>query len=103
MLLALNWNNANTLHIAKYSNVATLVNILSPMLITGGALMFLAMTVMATYNIITAAGSAEKIAKAQKIFFFAIVGLVIVIFSYTGVRLLGYLLNIENELKPLGF
>lgn len=89
--------------IAQYGTVASLVNIFSPILITGGAMLFLVMTLMAGFDVLTAAGSPEKIAKAQKTFMFAIVGLVIIIASYLIVKLLGVMLGIQAELKPFGF
>lgn len=99
---ALNWVEGD--HPWKrFDSVASLVNIFSPMLITGGAILFLVMTLSAGFTVLTAAGSAEKLAKAQKTFMFAIIGLLIVITSYITVRLLGSILGIEQELKPFGF
>ena len=87
----------------RFGSVASLVNIFAPMLITGGAILFLVLTLSAGFTVLTAAGSAEKIAKAQKTFMFAIIGLLIVITSFITVRLLGSILNIQQELKPFGF
>lgn len=98
-----NLADPGTFRVAKYSNVASLINIFSPILITGGALLFLVMILMAGFDVITAEGSAEKISKAQKTFMFAIVGLLIVISSYLIVKLLGVMLGIQGELKPFGF
>ncbi len=89
--------------LGKFSSVASLINIFSPILISGGAMLFLVMTLMAGFDVLTAAGSPEKILKAQKTFMFAIVGLVIVISSYLIVKLLGVVLGIQAELKPFGF
>lgn len=96
-----NWNG--TYPWTKFGSIASIVNFFTPILITGGAILFLVMTLSAAFNVLTAAGSADKIAKAQKTFMFAIVGLMIVISSYLIVRLLGSVLSIENELKPFGF
>ena len=98
-----NFADPNRFQVSRFGSVASLVNIFSPILITGGAILFLVMTLSAAFNVLTAAGSADKIAKAQKTFMFAIVGLMIVISSYLIVRLLGSVLSIENELKPFGF
>jgi hypothetical protein len=100
---ALNLADKNYFPVAKYSSVASLVNLFSPILITGGAILFLVMLLMAGFNVLTAAGEAEKLAKAQKTFMFAIAGLLIVISSYLIVKLLGVVLNIQSELKPFGF
>lgn len=66
-------------------------------------MLFLVMILMAGFDVLTAAGSAEKLAKAQKTFMFAILGLIIVISSYLIVKLLGVMLGIQGELKPFGF
>ncbi len=98
-----NFGDGNRFQVARFGSVSSIVNIFSPILISGGAILFLVMTLSAAFNVLTAAGSADKIAKAQKTFMFAIVGLVLVISSYLIVRLLGSILSIENELKPFGF
>ncbi len=89
--------------VAKYTSIASITNILSPMLITGGAVLFLAMLIRGAFTLMTAEGSADKVSSAKKTFSFAILGLVIVLISYLAVRLIGWMLNIESELKPLGF
>lgn len=100
---ALNIADPNNFRVAKFSNVASLVNLFSPILITGGAVLFLVMLIMAGFNVLTAEGQPEKLQKAQKTFMFAIAGLLIVISSYLIVKLLGVVLNIQSELKPFGF
>lgn len=100
---AVNFANPNLNPVAKYSSIASITNIISPMLITGGAVLFLVMIVSAAFNVITAAGSAEKMTKAKSTFGYAILGLVIVLMSYLAVRLIGVVLNIQDDLKPLGF
>ncbi len=100
---AVNIADKNYFPIAKFSSVASLVNIFSPILITGGAILFLVMIIMAGFDVLTAEGQPEKLQKAQKTFMFAIFGLLIVISSYLIVKLLGVVLNIQEELKPFGF
>lgn len=98
-----NWGDSSHFKPAQFGNIASLVNLFSPMLIAGGAMLFLVMILSAAFNVLTAAGSAEKIAKAQKTFMFAIVGLVLIIASYLIVKLLGVVLGIQDSLKPFGF
>jgi hypothetical protein len=88
---------------AQFANVASLVNIFSPILITGGAILFLVMIIRAGFDVLTAEGKPEKLQQAQKTFMYSIFGLLIVISSYLIVKLLGVILNIQNELKPFGF
>ena len=89
--------------VAKYATIASFVNLFSPILTVGGAMVFLGMTLSAAFLVITAAGSAEKIAKAQRTFMFAVIGLVIVISSFLLVKLIGVMFNIQEELRPFGF
>lgn len=98
-----NWGTRNTFQPAQFGNVASLVNVIAPAMIMGGAVLFLAMLIMAAFDVITAAGSSEKIAKAQKTAMFSLFGLVIIICSFLIVRVIGVVFNIQNELKPLGF
>lgn len=100
---ALNLADKNYFIVAKYSSISSLINLFSPILITGGAILFLVMLIIAGFNVLTAEGNAEKLGKAQKTFMFAIAGLLIVISSYLIVKLLGVVLNIQDQLKPFGF
>ena len=100
---AVNFADPNVLPIAKFSTVAIITNIISPILITGGAILFLVMIFSGAFTLITAGDSPDKVTKAQHAITYAVLGLVIVLFSYLAVKLLGVVLNIQNELKPFGF
>ena len=80
----------------RFSTFASLVNLFLPILIAGAAMIFLAMTLTASFHVLTAGGSAEKLAKAQKTFTYAIIGLLIVITSYLFVKLLGVILGFQT-------
>ncbi len=99
---AVNWGSPTVNPVAKYSNIASITNIIAPMLITGGAVLFLVMLIRGAFTLMTAEGSPEKVGTAKKTFGYAILGLVMVLMSYLAVRLIGWILNIESELKPLG-
>lgn len=80
---------------AKFANIATFINVILPLLTLGAAILFLVMALYGGFVWITSGGSQENLAKAQKIFTSSIIGLVIVIFSFVLVKLIGYILNIK--------
>ena len=80
---------------AKFANIATLINVILPLLTLGAALIFLVMALYGGFVWITSGGSQENLAKAQKIFTSSIIGLVIVIFSFALVNLIGYILKVQ--------
>ena len=80
---------------AKFTNIATFINVILPLLIIGAALIFLVMALYGGFTWITAGGSQENLTKAQKIFTSSIIGLIIVIFSFVLVKLIGYIINVK--------
>ncbi len=84
---------------SKFSDLATFVNLLIPLLMTGGALIFLVMLLYGGFVWITAGDNAESVKKSQKILTFAAVGLVIVFLSYLAVKLIGIILNVNQQIK----
>lgn len=83
---------------AKISNLATILNIILPLLQVGAALIFLVVLLQAAFTWITAGDKAENIAKAQKMMIFAIIGLLIVVFSFVFVKIIGYMLKVNMPL-----
>jgi hypothetical protein len=90
--------NQNNFAPAKITNFATILNVVLPLLQAGAALLFLAMLLQAGFTWITAGDKAENLAKAQKKIIFAVLGLVIVVFSYLFVKIIGYMLKIDVPL-----
>lgn len=80
---------------AKFTNVATFINVILPLLTIGAALIFLVMTLYGGFTWITAGGNQENLTKAQKIFTSSIIGLVIVIFAFVLVKLIGNILKVD--------
>jgi len=70
------------------------LNVFIPLLIVGAALLLLVMLLYGAFTILTAAGNPENIKKAQKIFTFAILGLIVVILSFLFVKLISIIFNI---------
>ena len=91
---ALNLYDENVNPLAKFGNIASLLNLFIPILIIGAALLLLIMLLYGGFTWITAGGTPENLAKAQKIMTFAIIGLVIVILSFLFVKLISIIFNI---------
>lgn len=84
---ALDFSNPAVNPFAKISTFGHLLNVILPILIIGAAVLLLVMLLYGAFTWITAGGSAENVAKAQKIMTYAILGLVLVILSFVFVKL----------------
>jgi len=80
---------------SKFSNFGTITNLLLPILITGAAIVFLGMILYGAYIYITAGDNPKNVQKAQQIFIFACIGLLIVVLSYSAVTLIKTALKIN--------
>lgn len=80
---------------AKFANIASFLNILLPLTMIGAALIFLVMALFGAFTWLTSGGEKENLAKAQKTFINAIIGLVIVVFAFVLTRVIGYILNVQ--------
>lgn len=80
---------------AKFTNIASLINIILPFLMGGAALIFLAMALFGAFTWLTSGGNSENLAKANKTFINAIIGFVIVVFAYALTKIIGYVLNVQ--------
>lgn len=90
MVLALEINPTNFAP-AKITNFATILNIILPLLQAGAALLFLAMLLQAGFTYITAGDEAKNLDKVKNRLNFAIIGLLIVVFSYVFVKIIAYM------------
>src|SRR3990167_3372481 len=98
---ALDFSDPNTNPLARFSTFAHLLNVFIPLLIVGAALLLLVMLLYGAFTILTAAGNPENIKKAQKIFTFAILGLIVVILSFLFVKLISIIFNISAPIQGL--
>ena len=80
---------------ARYFTISSFANLLIPILLTGAGLLLLVMLFMGAFKIITAGCNPENIDSARRLFFSAIIGFFIVIFSFVIVKILGYILHVE--------
>jgi len=83
---------------AKITTIATLLNIVLPLVTTGAGLIFLVMALMGGFNILTHGDNPDALKKAYSTITYAVFGLIIVIISFVAVRLIGKMLNIDNIL-----
>lgn len=97
MIYAININESN-FPPAKISNLGTILNVLLPLLQVGAALIFLVMLLQAAFTWITAGDKSENLSKAQKQIVFAIIGLLIVVFSFIFVKVIAYFLQVNLPL-----
>ncbi|OGK63087.1 hypothetical protein A2334_00425 [Candidatus Roizmanbacteria bacterium RIFOXYB2_FULL_38_10] len=95
MVYAINFADKTVNPIAGISNLGSIINVLTPILMVGAGLVFLVMLVIGAFTWITSGGTPENMKKAQGILTSAAIGLVIVLCSYLIVKLLGYVFNIE--------
>ncbi|MEK7070735.1 MAG: hypothetical protein AAB966_02925, partial [Patescibacteria group bacterium] len=72
---------------------ASILNLVMPIIMAGAALTFFGIMLYGAYTIITASGNPENITKAQKIFKFAIIGLVIVLAAFLIIKLIEFAIN----------
>lgn len=95
---AVDLNNPAVNPIQKFGNIASILNLVVPLLMSGAALLFLIMLLRAGFKIITAGGDPNQISAAQKMMTFAVIGLVVIISSYTLIRIIGYVFQISDKL-----
>jgi len=88
--------NEDTFKPARLVNIGQLLNVVLPLMMSGAALIFLIMTLYGAFNLLTHGDNPEGIKKAYSTLVFAVVGLVIVIASFVGVKLIGSLLGVNN-------
>ena len=80
---------------AKYSTIGSFLNILFPIMTLGGAIIFLVMLLYGAYTYITAGDNPKNVQKAQQTLVFAFIGLLIVVLSFTAVKLISSLFKVD--------
>lgn len=98
MVYALDITNPNINPIAKFADIASIVNIISSLLIIFASLAFIFMMLTGAYTYMTSGGDAEKVKQSQKTLKFAIIGMVVVLVSFLIVKLIEKILGIQLPL-----
>lgn len=81
--------------LTKIGTIASILNLALPLLMILGTIIFLCMLLWAAFSWITAGGDPKNLEKVQKTITYAIMGLVVILVSYTAVKLVGRILNIQ--------
>lgn len=84
--------------LAKFGNLAVIINVVAPLLFIGAALVFLGALFYGGYQIITAGGETKLVQKAQSIIKYAVIGLILVIASFVTMKVIEVVLNIDLPL-----
>ena len=87
--------DSTTFPAAKFSNIGTVLNIALPLTMAGAAMIFLAMTLMAAFNIITHGDNPDALKKVYSSLIFSVVGILIVMSSYLVVRVIGGIIGAQ--------
>ncbi|MBI2051795.1 hypothetical protein HYT33_03480 [Candidatus Roizmanbacteria bacterium] len=101
MVYAVNLKDPSVNPLSKFGELASIVNLVVPVLTIGGALLFLAMLFYGGFTVITAGGDAKKVERAQQIIKYSFVGLIIIISSFLIVKVLGVIIPGLGETLPL--
>jgi len=96
MVYAVNLSDTSVNPLAKFSTVASILNIVLPLLTTIAAIIFLFMFLFGAIRWLTSGGNPESLKKARSTFTFAVIGLIIVLLSFLIVKLLAKILGIDN-------
>jgi len=88
--------NPTTFPAARFDSIGKIVNLLLPLAMLGGVLLFLVVIIQAAFIFLTSEGKAEKANKARDMFIFAIIGLVVVLSAYILVKLIALIFNIQG-------
>lgn len=84
--------------LAKFGNLAVILNVVIPTLVIGSGLVFLAAFLYGGFTVITAGGEPKNIEKAQSIIKYALIGLLIVVLSFLMMKVIEVVLNIDLPL-----
>ncbi len=87
--------NPTTFPAAKFSNIGMLLNVALPLIMAGAGLIFLTMTLMGAFNILTHGDNPEALKKAYSTMTYAVVGLLIVVASFIAVRVIGAIIGAQ--------
>lgn len=98
MVYAIDLTDPKVNPVAPFGSFASLLNLIVPLLISFGALLFLVSLLYAAYTFMTSGGNAENIKKAQKIATYSIMGLILLIVSFVVVKLIGVIFNVSDQI-----
>ena len=92
---AIDLSNPTNNPLARIGTIGQLLNVFLPALTTGAAVLLLIMLLYGSYTWITSGGSADNVAKAQKIMTYAVLGLILVVLSFLFVRIINTMFKLS--------
>lgn len=75
--------------IAKFNSIGSILNLLLPTIMIVASLLFLAILLYGAFSYVTSSGEQDKVQKARKTITYSVLGLVLILFSYLIVSLVG--------------
>lgn len=87
--------NPTTFPPVKYQSLSTFLNLIVPLSTIIAAILLLGMFFVGSFTMLTAAGEAEQIKKAQGYFKYSIIGFIIIVAGYLLVKFIGLIVGID--------
>ncbi|HRN70149.1 MAG TPA: hypothetical protein PLS49_03095 [Candidatus Woesebacteria bacterium] len=87
--------NPTTFPAARFGDINTLTGLMTPLLMTGAALLFGGMLLLMAYKWLTAGSDQEQVTQARNIGTYAVLGLILVLTAYVIVKIVGFILGIN--------
>ncbi len=78
---------------AKIGSIGEIVNLALPLALTGAGIVFLVITLKAAFDILSNGDNPDALKKAYGSITTAVVGLIIIVFSYLAIKILGVVLK----------
>ena len=92
---ALDFSDATTNPVAKFSSISSFTNIVIPLMMLAGGFASLAMLLLGAFRYITSSGNPEKLAKAQSVMLYAVMGIFLMVISFVLIKIIGFILNVD--------
>ena len=90
--------NSTTFPAARFNSLASILNIVLPLLMAGAGIMSLAMLILGAFKWVTSGNNPESLKKAQSTMTLAIGGFFIVLISYVIMKLIAFVFKIPVPL-----
>ena len=91
---AIDLSDKNINPVAKFSNFASLANLILPNLLIGAGVILFIMFIMAGFTYMGSDGNPEKLKKAQMLLTFSVVGFALVLASFIIIRVIASIFRI---------
>jgi len=98
MVYALDISQESVNPLAKFSNIASIANVIVSLFIILASLAFVFIMLSGAYTFMTSGGDAEKVKQSQKTFKFAVIGMLVVLVSFLIVKLIEFIFKITLPL-----